>query len=115
MSCDSEQRFNFFPSKHTGLLNNVMNEQQLIEADLESRRHFLVNFEWMMSVVARYDNPLEFGLVLIEYGEQHALGEACGALQAMAQLTEVTMSLKNSFRKTDIVGRYGSNFLDYCA
>lgn len=87
-----------------------MNENNLIEADLESRRKFLANFEWMMSVVERYDNPLQFGLVLIEYGEKHALGEACGAVRAIEQLAEVTESLKKAFRKTDIVGRYGANF-----
>jgi len=82
----------------------------VVEADLESRRIFLANFEWMLSVVERYDNPLEFGLVLIEYGERHALGEACGAIRAIEQLAEVTASLIKAFRKTDIVGRYGSNF-----
>ncbi len=88
----------------------MMNENKLIEIDLQSRKDFLVNFEWMMSVVERYDNPLEFGLVLIEYGEKHALGEACGAINAIEQLTAVTESFKHAFRKTDIVGRYGANF-----
>jgi GGDEF domain-containing protein len=91
-------------------LQTAMDENTIINIDIESRRNFLVNFEWMISVVERYSNPLEFGLVLIEYGEKHTLGETYGATKAIEQLVSVTDSLKKAFRKTDIIGRYGSNF-----
>lgn len=78
--------------------------------DIEARSNFLATLEWLMAVAVRYNCPIELGLIHIEYGHKNELGEAYGAQDAVNQLAEVTQHLRKVFRKTDLVGRNGSNF-----
>lgn len=78
--------------------------------DIESRNHFLGTLEWLMAIAARYDQQIELGLIHIEYGHKNELGETYGAREAVNQLAELTRHLKQVFRKTDLVGRNGSDF-----
>jgi hypothetical protein len=83
---------------------------QLILNDIESRRVFLFTLEWLLALMERYTSPLQFGLVHIEFGSHHELGEAVGVHEAFKQLASLTASLTNAFRKTDIVARDATDF-----
>lgn len=82
----------------------------MVTEDIESRSSFLAALEWLMAVTVRYDCPIEFSLIHIEYGDKNQLGEAYGAQEAVQQLDEMRLHLKSVFRKTDMVARNGSDF-----
>lgn len=85
-------------------------DNELVVNDIESRRAFLFTLEWLLALMKRYSSPLQFGLVLIEYGNNHELGEAFGMHEAFKQLTSLTASLTSVFRKTDIIARDFTDF-----
>lgn len=78
--------------------------------DLEAKEHFVRTLEWLMAVIHRYASPIQFGLVHISHGSGNEISEAYGAREAVRQLVAVTESLRNAFRKTDLVARDGSDF-----
>lgn len=78
--------------------------------DLEAKANFVHTLEWIMAVMHRYSTPLQFGLVHIAHGKGNEIGDTYGAQEALKQLVAVTNSLKNAFRKTDLVARDGSDF-----
>lgn len=82
----------------------------MIIEDLEIRRSFMDTLEWLLAFSVRYGCPLQFGLVLLELGEQNELGEAYGAQEAAKELAELTLHLKRTFRKTDLIARNGTDF-----
>ncbi len=88
---------------------NIENNE-LILNDIESRRAFLFTLEWLLALMERYSSPLKFGLVHIEFGSNHELGEAVGVHEAFKQLASLTASLTNTFRKTDIIARDVTDF-----
>lgn len=83
---------------------------ELMVNDIESRRAFLFTLEWLLALMKRYSSPLQFGLVHIEYGSNHELGETFGVHEVFKQLASLTASLTSAFRKTDIVGRDVTDF-----
>ena len=46
---------------------NIENNK-LVMSDIESRRAFLFTLEWLLALLKRYKNSLQFGLVHIEFG-----------------------------------------------
>jgi GGDEF domain-containing protein len=82
----------------------------MLREDIEARIIFLGTLEWLMALTVRYASPVKFGLVYIAYGNKNELGETYGAQEAAKQLAAVTVSLKNAFRKADLVTRNGSDF-----
>lgn len=82
----------------------------MIRKDIEAKAHFVHTLEWIMAVMHRYASPIQFGLVHIAHGSGNEIGETYGAQEALRQLVAVTDSLKNAFRKTDLVARDGSDF-----
>ncbi len=82
----------------------------MILKDLEAKAHFVHTLEWIMAVIHRYSSPIQFGLVHITHGNGNEIGEKYGAQDAVRQLVAVTDSLRNAFRKTDLVARDGSDF-----
>ena len=82
----------------------------MIREDADVQRVFLSMLEWLIAVSKRYYSPLEFGLVHISFGDQHDLGEAYGALDAIWQLVKFTSTFKKAFRKTDLVARIGIDY-----
>ena len=82
----------------------------MIRQDMEARTTFLTTFDWLIAVTNRYASPIEFGLVHISFGTQNELGEAYGAQDAAKQLAQLTNTLINAFRKTDLVARTGTDY-----
>lgn len=83
---------------------------ELLMKDIESRRAFLFTLEWLLALLKRYSSSLQFGLVHIELGSNHELGETFGVQEAFKQLALLSMSLTNDFRKTDIITRDVTSF-----
>lgn len=88
---------------------NIENNK-LVMNDIESRRAFLFTLEWLLALLKRYKNSLQFGLVHIEFGTNHELAEAIGVQEAFKRLAMLTTSFTQSFRKTDIVARDAKDF-----
>lgn len=82
----------------------------MIIEDLEIRRSFMDTLEWLLALSLRYDSPIQFGLVHIDFGDRNELGEAYGAQEAAKELAELTGHLKSVFRKTDLIARNGTDF-----
>jgi len=82
----------------------------MIIEDLEIRRSFMDTLEWLLAISLRYDCPIQFGLVHIDFGDRNELGEAYGAQEAAKELAELTVHLKKVFRKTDLIARNGTDF-----
>lgn len=82
----------------------------MIRQDAEVQRVFVSTLDWLIAVTNRYYSPLEFGLVHISFGNQHDLGEAYGAVDAIWQLVKFTSTFKRAFRKTDLVARIGIDY-----
>ncbi|MDP2142944.1 MAG: diguanylate cyclase [Gallionella sp.] len=81
----------------------------MIHKDIEAKAHFVHTLEWIMAVMHRYSFPIQFDLVHIAHGNGNEIGETYGAQEAFRQLAAVTDSLRNAFRKTDLVARDGSD------
>lgn len=81
----------------------------LIEKEIEARRFFFYTLEWLLALLNRYSSSIQFDLVLIELGSDD-LGETFGAQEALNQLAQLTTSLTNDFRKTDIITRYVTDY-----
>lgn len=88
---------------------NIENNK-LVMSDIESRRAFLFTLEWLLALLKRYKNSLQFGLVHIEFGTNHELAEAIGVQEAFKRLAMLTTSFSSTFRKTDIVARDAKDF-----
>jgi hypothetical protein len=82
----------------------------MIRQDAEVQKVFVSTLDWLIAVTNRYYSPLEFGLVHISFGNQHDLGEAYGAVDAIWQLVKFTATFKRAFRKTDLVARIGIDY-----
>lgn len=82
----------------------------MILKDIEAKEHFVRTLEWIMAVTHRYSSPIQFGLVHIAHGNGNEISETYGVQEAVRQLVAVTDSLRNAFRKTDLVARDGSDF-----
>lgn len=78
--------------------------------DLEVREKFLFTLEWLLAVTKRHSGGLQFCLAHINYKTPNILGETYGAQNASQKLDEVSHSLRNAFRKTDLVARDGEDF-----
>ena len=82
----------------------------MIRQDAEARTVFLATLDWLVAVAKRYASPIEFGLVYIAFGNKNELGETYGAQDAVRQLAELTHALQQTFRKTDMVARNGTDY-----
>lgn len=78
--------------------------------DTEARDKFLFTLEWLLAVTKRHSDCVRFGLAHIDYESSRILGETYGAQDASKRLDEVAHSLRNAFRKTDLVARDGVDF-----
>ncbi len=78
--------------------------------DTEARDKFLFTLGWLLAVTKRHTDCVRFGLAHIDYESSRILGEAYGAQDASERLDEVAHSLRQAFRKTDLVARDGVDF-----
>lgn len=79
-------------------------------SDIELRSRFLDTLDWLCQVLIRHADDFNIALVRIAYGDDNSLGEAYGAPEALRQLSTLTHDLQKSFRKSDLVGREGTDF-----
>lgn len=79
-------------------------------SDVQTRVQFLSTLDWLRHVLMRYTDNFSFALVKIAYGDDNALGDAYGALEALSHLSLLTESLQNGFRKSDLVTRDVTDF-----
>ncbi|OIQ91139.1 hypothetical protein GALL_269360 [mine drainage metagenome] len=88
----------------------TIEDNEIVINDIVARRAFLIILDWLLLLIQRFSNPLQFDMVHIEYGNNNELADNYGALDACQQLSLVTESLAKAFRKTDIVARDGTDF-----
>lgn len=78
--------------------------------DIDAREKFLFTLEWLLAVTRRHSGGMQFGLAHVNYETPRLLGETYGAQRAAQKLDEVSHSLRNAFRKSDLVARDGADF-----
>lgn len=81
-----------------------------MQEDFQALDRFLSTLEWLMALHERNPNALHFGLVHVCFHDKQQLGAAYGARDASQMLTHLARQLRNSFRKTDLVARDGTDF-----
>lgn len=79
-------------------------------SDIQLRSHFFDTLDWLCQVMVRYPNDFNLALVRIAYGDDNRLGEAYGAPEALRQLSVLSLDLQQAFRKSDLIGRNGTDF-----
>lgn len=79
-------------------------------SDIQLCNRFTDTLDWICQVLIRHADGLHVALVRIAYGEDNSLGEAYGAPEALRQLASLTHDLQNAFRRSDLVGREGTDF-----
>jgi hypothetical protein len=79
-------------------------------SDIQLCSRFIDTLDWICQVLIRHADDINIALVKIAYGDDNSLGEAYGAPEALRQLSSLTHDLQNSFRKSDLVGREGTDF-----
>lgn len=79
-------------------------------SDIQLCSRFIDTLDWVCQVLIRHADDLNIALVRIAYGDDNSLGEAYGAPEALRQLSSLTHDLQNSFRRSDLVGREGTDF-----
>lgn len=79
-------------------------------ADIQLRSRFLDTLDWLCQVMIRHSGDFDIALLRIAYGDDNSLGEAYGAPEALRQLSLLTHDLQKTFRKSDLVGRDGTDF-----
>ena len=79
-------------------------------SDIQLCSRFIDTLDWICQVQIRHADDFHVALVRIAYGDDNSLGEAYGAPEALRQLSSLTHDLQNSFRRSDLVGREGTDF-----
>lgn len=79
-------------------------------SDIQLCSRFIDTLDWVCQVQIRHADDFHVALVRIAYGDDNSLGEAYGAPEALRQLSSLTHDLQNSFRRSDLVGREGTDF-----
>jgi hypothetical protein len=79
-------------------------------SDIQLCSRFIDTLDWICQVLIRHSDDFNVALVKIAYGDDNSLGEAYGAPEALRQLSSLTHDLQNSFRRSDLVGREGTDF-----
>lgn len=80
----------------------------MVVEDIEIREKFLHTLDWLLAVLARRSGEApQFCLVRVSYGSARQMGEAFGAADAVRRLIDVTVSLRKTMRRTDLIARDG--------
>lgn len=79
-------------------------------SDIQLCSRFIDTLDWICQVLIRHSDDFHVALVKIAYGDDNSLGEAYGAPEALRQLSSLTHDLQRSFRRSDLVGREGTDF-----
>lgn len=79
-------------------------------SDIQLCSRFIETLDWICQVLIRHSEDFNVALVRIAYGDNNSLGETYGAPEALRQLSSLTHDLQASFRRSDLVGREGTDF-----
>ena len=79
-------------------------------SDIQLCSRFIETLNWICQVQIRHADDFHVALVRIAYGDDNSLGEAYGAPEALRQLSSLTYDLQGAFRRSDLVGREGTDF-----
>lgn len=79
-------------------------------SDIQLCSRFIETLDWVCQVLIRHSEDFNIALVRIAYGDDNSLGETYGAPEALRQLSSLTHDLQTSFRRSDLVGREGTDF-----
>lgn len=79
-------------------------------SDIQLCSRFIETLDWICQVLIRHSEDFNVALVRIAYGDDNSLGETYGAPEALRQLSSLTHDLQASFRRSDLVGREGTDF-----
>lgn len=81
-----------------------------MQEDIEALERFMITLEWLMALHERNPGVLNFGLIHVCFHNKESLGKAYGARDASQMLSDLSHQLRQSFRKTDLVARDGTDF-----
>ena len=81
-----------------------------MQEDIDALDRFMITLEWLMALQERNPSALHFGLVHVCFHNKESLGQAYGARDASQMLADLARQLRQSFRKTDLVAREGTDF-----
>jgi len=81
-----------------------------MQEEIDALDRFMITLEWLMALHERNPNALHFGLVHVCFHNKEALGATYGARDAAQMLSTLSQQLRESFRKTDLVARNGTDF-----
>jgi len=79
-------------------------------SDFQLCSRFIDTLDWICQVLIRHSEDFNVALVRIAYGDDNSLGETYGAPEALRQLSSLTHDLQQTFRRSDLVGREGTDF-----
>ncbi len=79
-------------------------------SDIQLCSRFIDTLDWICQVLIRHADDFHVALVKIAYGDDNTLGEAYGAPEALRQLSSLSHDLQRTFRRSDLVGREGTDF-----
>lgn len=81
-----------------------------MQEDIDALERFMITLEWLMALHERDPGVLHFGLIHVCFHNKESLGQTYGARDASLMLTTLSQQLRQSFRKTDLVARNGTDF-----
>ncbi len=81
-----------------------------MQDDLQALDRFLSTLDWLMALHERNPAALHFGVVHVCFHNKHQLGATYGARDAVQMLSNLARQLRNSFRRTDLIARDGTDF-----
>lgn len=79
-------------------------------SDIQLCSRFIDTLDWICQVLIRHSDDFHVALVKIAYGDDNTLGETYGAPDALKYLSSLTLDLQRTFRRSDLVGREGTDF-----
>jgi hypothetical protein len=81
-----------------------------MQEEIDALDRFMFTLDWLMAMHERNPGALHFGLVHVCFHNKESLGVAYGARDAAQMLSNLSLKLRDAFRKTDLVARDGTDF-----
>ena len=81
-----------------------------MEEHIDPLDRFMITLEWLMALEERYPSGISFGLLHVCFHGREKLGQTYGARDAVHMLKNLADQLSQSFRRTDLVARNGTDF-----
>ena len=82
-----------------------------MQDDLDALNRFVTILDWLLALQERHgEEALKLGLIHVCFHDQQKLGEAYGARDAHQMLAQLAARLRETFRRSDLVARDGTDF-----